>query len=934
MFFAACALLPCSTRGQVDPSGAWRTWHTEHFRIHAKASLSTAALKASREAERAYAALSAELKPPSGRIDLVLSDDADYSNGLTTVFPSNRITVYLTPPSTSSSIGVYDSWLRLVITHELTHVFHLDRADGIWRVLQKLFGRAPGLFPNTYQPEWVSEGIAIYYESRLTAAGRLRGGYHTQLLRAAARDGPWPASSDAVGMNAVWPGGTRSYAWGSHFFESQRTLYGDSVVPRFIDRTSRQLLTFNVSGPMKQAGGESVGKGWERLREPAAAPNENYRILERGSRVGPKPQVSPDGSRVCIRRLEGKNDEHVVVLDLRTGVELASKRVTTTGGIAWVGDTLYVTQMDYSSPVQVRSDVYRWEPDGSWERISRGARHTDVFPAGAGRLGVVSVHSGAMTVGEVRYPVSASSKFPVPSSATGWGRIAVSPDGRWVAAARHADEQWDIVLWPAGRPDEFKIVTNDVALDADPAWSSDGESLLFSSERSGLPQIYVYERLSGRIERLTGEPTGARHPAVVGDGTFLFSTVFGDGHALIQQRMQAFSLRELPGQVDSTPAVLVPDVSVREGGYAPWPALRPHFWIPIAHDEQRAGLFLGAMTLGADAIGRTGYRAALTAAPENDRIEAVFYLSHKRWRSWALEFAAAQTWDYAPFLSDGAVVPVSFVERAAELGINYQWRRWRTGAEFRVRGFVERDVLVNEGSEPLPFAPENPAFVGVSISTGTASASRPILAISPENGFSVSTLFLRRWQLGGSGFWSYEARGGIAGYLALSLPGFSHWVLAGSIVAGRSGGPAPTSYSVGGESGDVITLLPGTALGSGRRTFQMRGYSARGGFTRAVVGVAELRIPIALPAKGVPKLPLFLDKISLNLFGEIGNGWNEGGAADLTALRDAGAEMAVDLGLGAGFALRVRVGGAVAFAEGLGVARGDHRYYVAFERPF
>ena len=170
--------------------------------------MSSAALRASREAERAYLAISTELRPPTSRIDLVVSDAADYSNGVTTVFPSNRITVYLTPPSTTNSIGVYDDWLRLVITHELVHVFHLDRADGLWRVLQKLFGRAPALFPNAYQPGWVAEGIATYYESRFTAAGRMRGSYQTQLLRATARDGSWPSSSDAVRVNPTWPAGS------------------------------------------------------------------------------------------------------------------------------------------------------------------------------------------------------------------------------------------------------------------------------------------------------------------------------------------------------------------------------------------------------------------------------------------------------------------------------------------------------------------------------------------------------------------------------------------------------------------------------------------------------------------------------------------------------------------------------------------------------
>jgi len=171
---------------QTDPSGSWRTWHTTHFRVHAQARNASLAQKAAVEAERAYALLARELTPPRGTIDLALHDNVDFSNGFTTVFPSSRIAIFLTPPAGDPILGPYDDWLRMVITHELTHVFHLDRTRGLWRVVQRVLGRAPGSFPNSYQPSWVSEGLATYYETRLTTSGRLRAGLHDQLLASAA----------------------------------------------------------------------------------------------------------------------------------------------------------------------------------------------------------------------------------------------------------------------------------------------------------------------------------------------------------------------------------------------------------------------------------------------------------------------------------------------------------------------------------------------------------------------------------------------------------------------------------------------------------------------------------------------------------------------------------------------------------------------------
>jgi len=106
-----------SVTAQVDPSGAWRTLHTQHFRIHFRPTYREKALEAAREAERAYTLLSTELHPPRGIIDVTLSDDFDTPNGFTTTYPSNRFTIFLVPPVSEPALQTFDSWERLVIVH-------------------------------------------------------------------------------------------------------------------------------------------------------------------------------------------------------------------------------------------------------------------------------------------------------------------------------------------------------------------------------------------------------------------------------------------------------------------------------------------------------------------------------------------------------------------------------------------------------------------------------------------------------------------------------------------------------------------------------------------------------------------------------------------------------------------------------------------------
>src|SRR6266542_1461133 len=218
---------------QVDPSGSWRTLHTQHFRIHFRPAYRVSAVVAAREAERAYALLSTELHRPRGIIDVTLSDDFDTPNGFTTTYPSNRFTILLVPPVSEPALQTFDSCERLVIVHELTHVFHLDRSRGIWKTLQTVFGRVPALFPNQYQPSWVIEGLATYYESRFTAGGRAAGSYHRQAVAADAAAGHARSPWDALYFTR-WPDGLAPYAYGSRFWEylSQTDPSGDSVPRR------------------------------------------------------------------------------------------------------------------------------------------------------------------------------------------------------------------------------------------------------------------------------------------------------------------------------------------------------------------------------------------------------------------------------------------------------------------------------------------------------------------------------------------------------------------------------------------------------------------------------------------------------------------------------------------------------------------------------
>src|SRR6266487_1429561 len=116
ILFLLCFTVPAEA--QVDPSGSWRTLHTPHFRIHFRPAYRDAALLEAREAERSYGLLATELHPPRGIVDITLADDIDAANGLTTVAPTNRITIFAAPPAGDHGLLFFDNWLPLVRGHE------------------------------------------------------------------------------------------------------------------------------------------------------------------------------------------------------------------------------------------------------------------------------------------------------------------------------------------------------------------------------------------------------------------------------------------------------------------------------------------------------------------------------------------------------------------------------------------------------------------------------------------------------------------------------------------------------------------------------------------------------------------------------------------------------------------------------------------------
>ncbi|MEO8430020.1 MAG: protein kinase [Acidobacteriota bacterium] len=101
----------------------------------------------------------------------------------------------------------------------------------------------------------------------------------------------------------------------------------------------------------------------------------------------------------------------------------------------------------------------------------------------------------------------------------------VSPDGEWVAFGQTGGQEDIFVSRMDGK--ESRRLTDDGFRDRGPAWSPDGKTLAFYSDRSGTYQVWEIRPDGSGLERLTSFRGSANFPIWSPDGTAIVSEEIG-----------------------------------------------------------------------------------------------------------------------------------------------------------------------------------------------------------------------------------------------------------------------------------------------------------------------------------------------------------------------------------------------------------------------
>jgi hypothetical protein len=953
-----------------DPQLDWYTISTPHFRVNFHSGLEPVAQRVAVMAENAYRTLSVQLDDrPRELVEILLTDDSDFANGSAGAIPYDTVRLFATAPDDMSALADYDDWLNELITHEFTHILHVDNVSGLPALLNKIMGKTA--IPNQWQPRWVLEGLAVAMETQHTSAGRLRSSQFDMYLRADVLEQHFASLDQMSGAPRRFPASNLWYLYGSAFISFINDTYGPNVFAAVADDYGAQVIPWGINRSIRRVTGrtyEELYAGWHetlRKRYGAQAAAIRARGLREGRRLSARGQ-SASGARltnacttlgkpsVVYQRDDGQTTAGVYEVALDGSDPEGTLRARASGQqLSFAPDcSLIFDNNVVSSRRYYFQDLFRQLPGTSSreegdtrQRLTQGlrARYADVSPDGR-QIAYVTNDRGTSTL----YIADLTPDFRlsnarrlVPSARFEQAYTPrFSPDGRSVAYSAWTAGGYRDVRVVDVKSGSFRELFHDRALDQQPVFSRDGKLVYFASDRSGVSNIYAFELSTSRLWQVTNVINGAYHPELSPDQRTLVYTGY------TSRGWDLFVLDNAPRQwLEPLPYVSTraqgPETAVGRFAVERYNALRtlrPRQYT-LDYGPGAFGNQLTVGTTGGDIAGHHGVAAAFGVPTDATRGEptASFNYAYARQR-YSLQLGVFRS-AYArnnfyyneenpPTLERriGASTSVSVFA-----GGDNEWQS--ASLTYTILQYAQTFPLASpDPYSARSYEPHRGMLGVVHLNYAYSNVESSSYAISAERGFQLNVGVDYADKVLGSETSLVSFVASATGYLL--MPWARHQVLAVMLTGGTSGGSYPrlSPSSIGGYA-DVPLI---DAL---RSNLRQTGYRLRGYLPNQFSGTdfnalnVEYRAPLWYPDRGVSTLPIFLRSLSAAAFFDYGGAYNQLDLRDPLQPFHAGVggELWLDMYLGYFIYANLRLG----FAKGLDeTAPGGIQTYTVLSSAF
>jgi hypothetical protein len=865
---------------RLDPRPRYFTLRTSHFDVHYPAHLSEVAQVLAAKAEGAYGKVVSFLGIQADRTNLVVTDQSDEPQIYTFVFPQRQIFVNVALPEYGIGLNQYADWHDWLLTHEFTHIVDQDLRGGLYQWLSPILGS--WVRPRMTSPPWLREGLAVYLESTLTPYGRGPSSEYRMMMRAACAEGVLEnsefAKKDTIATfeNKKWPWGVRPYLFGYYLIRTiaakNRPALGTML------QTQAASVPFVMGAGYSSAGFQSFDEIWDEtirsihadcdadLGKIRTRPVTPVEYLTNVGHIFTGTSLSPDGKTLLVTRdhpdypnallsfaLDGeswKGPETVVARGSgyqtsfsRSGRFIAFDEATFAKRFYRISDiSLY--DLKTSQTVSVSPYLHARDPD-----IHPDGKNLVYVINEKGRNRLVMSDSGWNDPHEV-------------ISLPGYRRLSgprFSPDGGRIALSVHnprtgGEDLW-LVLVKTG---ERSVLLSDGSRNLFPSWSTDGRRLTFSSDRTGVANVYSVDISSRRLTQLSNVEGGFFFPVVDSQGKWVYGIAYrAHGYDVARFRLtgaagtqpQAPAARDSgPELPDAPPAHVSGSVSEYRGSRY----LLPQYIAPEVYLRPGASQ-LGFTTASVDPLFFQHYRLTLrydwlTRLPVGN----FYYFNGTQ--------AVAFDWDVTHDATPVPGFPQPLKDLNSTLGVHIPLSR--EGNHLYLQPFVfAQSVALDDRTN----------FAGAGVTLTRDTAFKDIGYAFPEAGSLISLGARQYFQLSQTGGRSTSVEGSITTHHALGWPRHAlHFTVEGASFLGPVGtnqfftiGGVPSfPYSLRSKyvlqgAGPNALIAERLALGTALYTFSLIDIQRGLGATPIYLG--RLSAAIRLQALAIPRSRLLAD---------------------------------------------------------------------------
>ena len=455
-----------------------------------------------------------------------------------------------------------------------------------------------------------------------------------------------------------------------------------------------------------------------------------------------------------------------------------------------------------------------------------------------------------------------------------------------------------------------------------PVWGSNDDSLFFSSDHTGVPNIFAYSWQDQTVYQVTHVLTGAFDPAVSPDGKQLALEYYtAQGMEIHLVSLDRADWQAIPVDVASPARSFTSPSSQSlertESGYNPFPSLVPDYLPALGEDEE--GPQLGLSLTGQDHLEQHTYGVTLLYGLDSQRVEVEAEYLNDQFYPTIRVFGYDRSELYSDLFWNTRGGEEDYWERQQGGGFDLMIPVFRSRrSDWYVTAGYEYTLLDNltELNEFLAPLPDDGTLASVSAGLLVKSFDQYRYSISPESGVFAILEYERNDELFGSDFNIHKAVGEVNVYLN-SL--FRRHVIALKAAGGLSDGDTLTQgvFQLGGYGFGLETDLwyePQLFL----RGYETNSFAG----DRVAVGAVEYRFPLWFPQHTFWGGRIFWDSLAAAVFFESGDAWDHADDPEFTS--SVGAELLMQYGFRYG-QLPLRFG--LGFAHGFDDDQGESQLY-------